>query len=104
MDLARSTDTQRAAKLAVEEEGRTIVQDRGVVADEVPKFVTQARASYLLGIPEAELLRISKESGLGLLERAGNEETRYFTYEELRCVCLLASHFAQTGTSFDPGY
>jgi hypothetical protein len=57
---------------------------------DVPKFVTQARASFLLGIPEAELRRISEESGLGQLERAGNEEEIYFTYEELRQICQLA--------------
>ena len=58
--------------------------------NEVPKFVTEARASYLLGIPEAELRRRSEESGLGHLERAGNEEEMYFTYEELRQICQLA--------------
>jgi hypothetical protein len=58
--------------------------------NDVPKFVTQARASYLLGIPEAELRRISNETGLGHLERAGNEEEMYFTYEELRWICQLA--------------
>jgi hypothetical protein len=97
MDLPRSTDTLRTTKLAVEEEPSTIVQDTAIVPEEVPRFVTQARASYLLGIPEAELLRISKESGLGHLERAGNEEQRYFTYQELRRVCLLTSQPAQTG-------
>jgi hypothetical protein len=63
--------------------------------DEVPKFVTQARASFLLGIPEAELDRISKESGLGQVERAGDEEETYFTYEELHWICVLASYQVQ---------
>jgi hypothetical protein len=58
--------------------------------NQVPKYVTQARASYLLGIPEVKLSRISKESGLGLVERAGDEEETYFTYEELQRICLLA--------------
>ncbi len=62
---------------------------------EVPKFVTQARASYLLGIPEGELQRISNESGLGHVERAGNEEERYFTYQELERICALAARYAQ---------
>lgn len=57
---------------------------------QVPKYITQARASLLLGIPEAELGRISKESGLGRVERAGNEEVTYFTYEELQQICMLA--------------
>jgi hypothetical protein len=61
------------------------------MSDQVPKFVTQARASFLLGIPEAELDRISKESGLGQVERAGNEKETYFTYEELQRICLLAA-------------
>jgi hypothetical protein len=58
--------------------------------NDVPKYVTQARASYLLGISKAELRRISEESGLGHLERAGNEEELYFTYKELRQICQLA--------------
>ncbi|HEV8074664.1 MAG TPA: hypothetical protein VGP66_02405 [Candidatus Acidoferrum sp.] len=58
--------------------------------NEVPKFVTKARASFLLGIPQEDLRRISEESGLGHLERAGNEEEVYFTYEELRRICQLA--------------
>jgi hypothetical protein len=61
----------------------------------VPKFVTQARASYLLGIPEAELRRISNESGLGHVEHAGNEEETYFTYEELQRICVLAAYQTQ---------
>jgi hypothetical protein len=64
--------------------------------NEVPKFVTQARASQMLGIPEADLHRISRESGLGHVERAGNEEETYFTYEELRRICLLVSHLVHT--------
>jgi hypothetical protein len=58
--------------------------------NDVPKFVTQARASFLLGIPPEDLRRISEESGLGHLERVGNEEEFYFTYEELRRICQLA--------------
>lgn len=58
--------------------------------NDVPKFVTQARVSYLLGIPQEELRRISEASGLGRVERAGNEEEMYFTYEELRQLCQLA--------------
>lgn len=58
--------------------------------NQVPKYFTQARASCLLGIPEAEFDRISKESGVGHVERAGNEEETYFTYEELQWICELA--------------
>jgi hypothetical protein len=66
------------------------------LTNEVPKFVTQARASFLLGIPETELRRLSDESGLGHLERAGNEEEMYFTYEELRQICQFATHTSHT--------
>ena len=58
----------------------------------VPKYVTQGRAAMLLGIPEAELNRISRESGLGHVERAGSHEETFFTYEELRKICLIATH------------
>ena len=67
-----------------------------VMNNEVPKYVTQARASFLLGIPEPELNRISKESGLGQVEHAGNEEKTYFTYDELRRICMLAAREMQT--------
>jgi hypothetical protein len=63
--------------------------------NQIPKYVTQARASFLLGIPEAELSRISRESGLGHVERAGNEEETYFTYEELQQICMVAAHQMQ---------
>ena len=64
---------------------------RDIMNNEVPKYVTHARASFLLGMPEAELSRISNESGLGHVERAGNEKETYFTYEELQRICLLAA-------------
>jgi hypothetical protein len=63
--------------------------------NQVPKYVTRARASLMLGIPEAELSRISKESGLGRVERAGSQEETYFTYEELRRICIVAGHQLQ---------
>jgi hypothetical protein len=56
----------------------------------VPKYVTQGRASVMLGIPVSELRRISRESGLGHTEFAGNEQETFFTYEELRQICLLS--------------
>jgi hypothetical protein len=58
--------------------------------NQVPKYVTQGRAALLLGIPEDELSRISSESGLGHTERAGNQKETFFTYEELRQICLLS--------------
>lgn len=56
------------------------------------RYVTQERASLLLGIPEQELSRISEESGLGHKERAGNAEQTFFTYEELRQICQMTAH------------
>ncbi len=59
---------------------------------QVPKYVTQGRAALLLGISEDELRRLSSESGLGHKERAGDQEETFFTYEELRKICLLSVH------------
>ena len=56
------------------------------------RYVTQERAAALLGIPENELSRISSESGLGHIERAGNHEEVFFTYEELRQICQMTAH------------
>ncbi len=64
--------------------------------DQIPKYVTQARASYLLGLPVDELSRISHETGIGHMERAGNKEEWFFTYEELQKICVLATQFAVT--------
>jgi hypothetical protein len=61
----------------------------------VPKYVTQGRAALLLGIPEDELSRISSESGLGHTEHAGQVHETFFTYEELRKICMLTVHSAQ---------
>jgi hypothetical protein len=59
--------------------------------NQVPKYVTQERAALLLGIPEEELSRISSELELGHTERAEDQEETFFTYEELRQICLLAT-------------
>jgi hypothetical protein len=64
--------------------------------NQVPKYFTQARASFLLGMPEAELDRISRESGVGRVESAGNEKETYFTYEELQRICVLAGRQIET--------
>ena len=60
--------------------------------NQVPKYVTQGRAALLLGIPEDELSRISTESGLGHTENAGEETETFFTYDELRQICLISTH------------
>ena len=54
------------------------------------KYVTRRRAAVLLGLSEQELSRISDESGFGHTENAGSEQETYFTYEELRQICMLA--------------
>ena len=65
------------------------------MSNQVPKYVTRARASLMLGIPEADLSRISQESGLGRVERAGNQEETYFSYEELQQICVVVAHQLQ---------
>jgi hypothetical protein len=60
--------------------------------NEVPKYVTQRRAALLLGIAEKELSRVSGESELGHTEGAGDQKETFFTYEELRQICFLATH------------
>jgi len=66
------------------------------MTNQVPKYVTRAGASLLLGITEVDLSRIAKESGLGRLERTGKEEETYFTYEELQQIRLIATDQVQT--------
>jgi len=96
MGRTSDTDIYETAIAAVEEAAMVIVAPQEeVMNNQVPKYVTQARASFLLGIPEAEFRRISKQSGLGRVERAGNEEETYFTYEELRRICMLAAQQVQ---------
>lgn len=59
--------------------------------NQIPKYLTQKRAAYLLGLPVEELSRISHETGIGHMERAGNVEEWFFTYEELQKICVLAT-------------
>ena len=77
----------------VDKDAMSIMAAQGAVMNnQVPKYVTRARASFMLGITEAELSRISKESGLGHVERAGNQEETYFTYEELQRICMVSAN------------
>jgi hypothetical protein len=80
------TSIYKTRILAVEIDTMAHMAAWGVMSNQVRKYVTQTRASFLLGIPEAELRRISKESGFGHVERAENEEETYFTYEELQRI------------------
>jgi hypothetical protein len=66
------------------------------MSNQVPRFFTHARASFLLGMTEAEFDRISKESGVGHVESAGNEKETYFTYEELQRIRELAGRPIET--------
>jgi hypothetical protein len=59
--------------------------------NEIPKYVTRARAAYLLGLPVEEIGRISEETGLGLRECAGEVEEIFYTYAELQRICVLAT-------------
>lgn len=53
--------------------------------------VDEHRAAVLLGLPESELRRYSKASGLGHMEIDDEGQKVVFTYEELRRICLLAA-------------
>lgn len=59
--------------------------------NQIPKYLTQKRAAYLLGLRVEELTRMSQESGIGHMERAGTLEEWFFTYEELQKICVWAS-------------
>lgn len=59
--------------------------------NQIPKYVTRARAAYLLGLPMEELSRISYETGIGHKESAGDIEEWFFTYEELQKICVFAT-------------
>jgi hypothetical protein len=52
--------------------------------------VDESRAAVLLGMPSEEIRRISRLSGIGRVEKNDRDERLYFTYEELRKLCLLA--------------
>lgn len=93
LDGASNTDIYKTTIATVEEAAMVIVAPQEkVMNNQVPRYVTQARASFLLSLPETELSRISKESGFGRVERAGNEEETYFTYQELGWICMIAAH------------
>ena len=53
--------------------------------------VDERRAAALLGMPQSELRRYSRASGLGHVENDDQDQKVFFTYEELRRICLLAA-------------
>jgi|SRR5580765_1744511 hypothetical protein len=91
MNSTQQLVRESAAKQSIGE-GRSSARDgAGTLGNGVPRFVTRARVSHLLAIPEEEVRRISRAAGLGRVERAGNEEETYFTYDELYQVGVLAA-------------
>ncbi|MGB2626979.1 MAG: hypothetical protein WAK20_09335 [Candidatus Acidiferrum sp.] len=64
--------------------------------NEIPKYVTRARAAFLLGLPAEEIGRISQETGIGHRERSGTSEELFFTYAELQKICVLATFNPET--------
>ena len=70
--------------------GHIVNQEEHQQLQQALKFVTVRRAAVLLGISEEELLRISSESGFGHTETADGHEDTFFTYEELRQICVLS--------------
>ena len=91
MNIAQRSVRENGTKQLVAEAARSVAEGAGVLANGIPRFVTQARVSHLLAIPEEEVRRISRDAGLGRMERAGNEEETYFTYDELYQVGVLAA-------------
>jgi len=91
MNSAQRLVRESATKQSVGDGARSVAEGAGALANVVPRFVTQARVSHLLAIPEEEVRRISRDAGLGRMERAGNEEETYFTYDELYQVGVLAA-------------
>ncbi len=53
--------------------------------------VDEHRAAVLLGLPESDLRRYSRASGLGHVENDDKGQKVVFTYEELRQICLLVA-------------
>jgi hypothetical protein len=53
--------------------------------------VDEHRAAVLLGLPESELRRYSRATGLGHVENDDKDQKVVFTYEELRRICLLVA-------------
>ena len=57
----------------------------------VSDHVDEYRAAVLLGMPQSELRRYSRASGLGHMENDDEGQKVVFTYEELRRICLLVA-------------
>ncbi|SRR5258707_249343 len=91
MNSAQRFSSQSATKTSIGKDSRTTIPGAGVLGNQVPRFVTQARVSHLLAVPEEEVRQISRDAGLGRVERVGKEEVTYFTYDEMYQVAVLAA-------------
>ena len=76
MNGSQRSVSESATKQSIGEGARNVGEGVGVLGN---------------GVPEEEVRRISKDAGLGRVERAGNEEETYFTYDELYQVGVLAA-------------
>src|SRR5260221_12698074 len=83
MNGSQRSVSESATKQSIGEGRINAPEGVGVPGNGVPRFVTQARVSHLLAIPEEEVRRISRDAGFGRVERAGKEEETDFTYDEL---------------------
>src|ERR1700685_2897927 len=77
------------------------IDDPEVVTNRIPKFVTRAGATLLLGIAEADLSGIAKQLGLGRSVSAGDQEETYFTHEELHRIRMIAMNPAAVGNRIE---
>ena len=57
----------------------------------IPDRVDEHRAAVILGMPESDLRRYSRLSGMGHVEHDDKGQKVVFTYEELRRICLVAA-------------
>ena len=69
MNRVQQLVSESATKQPIGEGGTSATEGAGVLGNGVPRFVTQAGVSHLLAIPEEEVRRISRDAGLGRVER-----------------------------------
>ncbi len=91
MSSAQRFSSRSGTKTLIGKESRTAISDVGALANQVPRFVTRARVSHLLTVPEEEVRQIARDAGLGCVERVGKEEVTYFTYDEMYQIGVLAA-------------
>ena len=71
MSSAQRFSSRSGTKTLIGKESRTAISDVGALANQVPRFVTRARVSHLLTVPEEEVRQIARDAGLGCVERVG---------------------------------